>query len=155
MGILNSYLLWAAIAVVLIVRQFMPAPIRPTWLLLVPAVMGYFGVRAVVRTPPETTLAVTFFVVNVVAGAALGLARGASTRVWQAADGAWMGRGTPLTLVLWIVSIAVRVGIAYASHGVSPLDTITFFLAVTFAAQNLAVWLRIGRGRSFPALEAR
>src|SRR5215831_19067191 len=108
MGILNSYLLWAAIAVLLIVRQFMPAPIRPTWLLLVPAVIGYFGVRSVVRTPPETALAITFFVINVVAGVVLGLARGASTRVWQASDGVWMRSGTLLTLVLWIASIAVR-----------------------------------------------
>jgi len=91
----------------------------------------------------------------VVAGVVLGLARGASTKVWQAADGTWMRRGTLLTLVLWIVSIAARVGIGFASHGATPLDTITFFLAVTFAAQNLAVWLRIGGARTHPVVEVR
>jgi len=155
MDILNTYVLWAAIAVFFIVRQFMSAPIRPRSLLVVPLVMGYFGIQAIVKTPPETVLAGTVFLVNVVAGVVLGLARGASTKVWQAADGTWMRRGTLLTLVLWIVSIAARVGIGFASHGATPLDTITFFLAVTFAAQNLAVWLRIGGARTHPVVEVR
>lgn len=155
MEILNSYLLWAAIAVFFIVRQFMPAPIRPTSLLVLPLVMGYFGVQAIVKTPPETALAVTFFAVNVVAGVLLGLARGASTKVWQIADGTWMRTGTPLTLVLWVVSIAVRVVIGFASHGATPLDTITFFLAITFAAQNLAVWMRMGGARAVASVEVR
>jgi len=155
MEILNTYLLWAAIALFLIVRQFMSAQIRPRWLLALPLVMGYFGVQAIVKSPPETALAVTVFLINLVAGVVLGLARGASTKVWQAADGSWMSRGTLLTMVLWIVSIAVRVGIGFAGHGATSLNTITFFLAVTFAAQNLTVWLRMGGARSLPTVEVR
>ena len=153
MEIMDSYLLSGAIAVFFIVRQFMAAAITPRSLLVLPLIMGHFGVQAIIKTPPETTLAVTVFAVNAVAGVVLGLVRGASTKVWRALDGSWMRQGTLLTLALRVVSIAVRVGIGVASRGATPLDTITFFLAITFAAQNLAVWMRMGGARAVASVE--
>ncbi len=60
-----------------------------------------------------------------------------------------------VTLALWVVSIAVRVGIGVASRGATPLDTITFFLAITFAAQNLAVWMSMGGARAVASVGVR
>ncbi len=87
MEIMDSYLLWGAIAVFFMVRQFMAAAITPRSLLILPLIMGCFGVQAIIKTPAETTLAVTVFAVNVLAGVILGLVRGASTKVWRAIDG--------------------------------------------------------------------
>lgn len=143
MEILNSYLLWAAAAVFFIGRQLVPAAIRPATLLGLPLVIGFFGIQAVVKAPPETPLALAVFSADVAAAALLGLARGATMRIWRAADGTWMRRATPVTLGLWAVSIAVRLALGLAGHGQVPLETITFFLAITFAAQNLVTWLRM------------
>jgi hypothetical protein len=155
MGILSNYLIWAAVAVFFIVRQFMPTAIRTGSLVLVPLVMACFGVQAVVQTPPETLPAVTVFALDAVAGVVLGLARGASTKVWQSADGTWMRSGTALTLGLWIVSIAARVGLGFLGHGAVSFNEITFFLALTFGAQNLVVWLRTCDAGALSAVEVR
>src|SRR5215471_11463113 len=104
MEILSNYLIWAAAAVGVIGRQFLPRAVNPLWLLGAPLVVGYFGVEAVLKTPPETALATALFAANLAAAVALGLARGASSRVWRAADGTWMQRGTLLTLGLWVLS---------------------------------------------------
>ncbi|HKF75150.1 MAG TPA: hypothetical protein VKF59_03340 [Candidatus Dormibacteraeota bacterium] len=155
MEILNNYLVWAAAAVLLVGRQFVPAPLRPASLLGLPLVMGFFGVQAVVKAPPETALAVLVFSADAAAAAVLGLARGATMRIWRAADGTWMRRATPVTLGLWAVSVAVRIALGLAGRGQVPLDTITFFLAITFAAQNLATWLRMGGVRMLAAERVR
>lgn len=153
--ILSNYLIWVAVAALVIVRQFMPRVVRAKGLLVWPLVMGYFGVQAVAQTPPETTLATTLFVANAAAAVVLGLARGASVRVWQRADGSWIQRGSLLTLGLWIASVGVRVALGLAGQASEGLNTITFFLALTFAAQNVIVWLRTDGARALSAVEVR
>ena len=144
MEILSNYLVWVAAAIVVIARQFLPRAVDPRWLLGAPLVMGLFGVQADLKAPPETALATALFAANLGAAVVLGLARGASSRVWRAAEGTWMQRGTLLTLGLWILSLAVRVGLGLAGNLDAELSTVLLFLAVTFGAQNLVVWLRTG-----------
>jgi hypothetical protein len=144
MELVNNPLIWAAVAVVVIGRQFVPRAIRPAALVVLPLVLGAVGLQAVVEAPPQNLLAFAIFAVDAVAGVGLGLARGASVRVWRTADGVWMRQGTPLTLGLWVASIAIRVGLAAIDRTAVPLNEITFFLALTFAAQNLVLWLRTG-----------
>jgi hypothetical protein len=148
-------LIWVAAAIVVVGRQFLPRTVNPLWLLGTPLVMGYFGVQAVLKTPPETALATALFAANLAAAVALGLARGASSRLWRAADGTWMQRGTLLTLGLWVLSVAVRVGLGLAGHLEAELNTVVLFLAVTFGAQNLVVWLRTGGARTATAVGVR
>jgi hypothetical protein len=150
-----QYLLWAAAAVLLVLRQFVPGAVRPRVLLALPLVLGLVGVQAVAAAPPATAVALLLFSANVAAALTLGLLRGASMRVWRAADGVAMRQGTTLTLVLWAVSIAIRVGLGLLDRGQLPPDTIAFFLAATFGAQNLVLWLRTGGVQALAAPEAR
>jgi hypothetical protein len=139
----SNYLLVAAVAVFFIVRQFTATPIQPRRLVLLPLIGGFVGLQAVAKAPPETSLAITLFVLNLGAAAVLGFLRAATMRMWQRPDGTWMTRGTVLTLALWVAAIAVRVALGFLSMGTIPLGELALFLAVTFGAQNLVVWTRM------------
>jgi hypothetical protein len=137
-----SPLLIAALAVFVIVRQFTPQLIRARALLVVPLVAGYFGLQALTRTPPDGVLAIALLAANLAVAVGLGALRGATIRVWRDAAGAWTSQGTVLTLGLWLALIAVRVAMAVLAHGALPVQEIALFVAATFVAQNLIVWLR-------------
>jgi hypothetical protein len=64
-------------------------------------------------------------------------------------------RGTLLTLGLWVLSLAVRVGLGLGGHLDAELNTVLIFLAVTFGAQNLLVWLRTGVAQTATTMGVR
>jgi hypothetical protein len=146
-----SPLLLAAVAVFVIVRQFAPQAIRPRSLLVVPLVAGYLGFQGLSSAPPAGVLAIGLLAVNLALAVGLGAVRGATIRVWRSASGAWMSQGTLLTLGLWLALIAVRVAMAVLARGALPLQEIGLFVAATFGAQNLVVWLRTQSGAAVAA----
>ncbi len=141
--IVTSPLLWAALVVLLIVRQFLPQAVRPRTMLLLPLVAGYFGLQALTRTPPDGVLAIALLGLNLVVAAGLGGLRGATIRLWRDASGAWMSQGTVLTLLLWIGLVVARVGLIVLAHGTLPVQEIALFVGVTFGAQSLVLWVRM------------
>jgi hypothetical protein len=148
-----TYLLWVGVAVFLIVRQFRPKPISEKTLVMLPLIGGLIGLQALARTPPDSLAAVTLISVNLALGAVLGLARGASSKVWRTSAGTWVSRGGVLTLVLWLAAVGARIGLAVSFPGALPLSELPLFLAVTFGAQNLVLWLRT-EGRDGSAVQA-
>lgn len=140
-----EYLLWAALAAFVIVRQFLPTTLNSRRMLLVPVGAGLFGLRALAGAPPETVFAAALLAANLLAGAGLGALRAATMRVWRRADGTWMSQGTLVTLLLWAASIGIRVPLMFVVGGGSPPGELPLFLGVTFGAQSLVVWLRMQR----------
>jgi hypothetical protein len=89
--------------------------------------------------PPDSTAAAVTLTISVLVALAFGVARGLTTRVWDA-GAIPMRQGTRATLVLWIGAIAVRlaIGIIARRAGVAVNVTtreIPIFLAITLAVQ--------------------
>lgn len=75
---------------------------------------------------------------ELVVSAGAGLIRGAVSRVWVAAPGQAMQRGTLATLVVWLALIALRLGASALFHsGAAATGELLISLAVTLLAQNL------------------
>lgn len=137
-------LIWIAVALLIFVRQFQPQPLRSRALLLGPAVLGFVGLQGLAHL---TTLeADAFFALNAAVAVAFGVWRGTTFRVWKQNARPWL-QGTLWTLVLWVVSIAVRValmgvGRAAGLTNAGALAQLALLLAITFAAQNAVLWMR-------------
>jgi hypothetical protein len=142
-NLLSNGLIVAVVAVFLIARQFAPRSINPLWMLGVPLVAGYLGVQALAGSPPAGVTALALLAVNLGLGAAMGLLRGATVRIWQDPARGWMTQGTVLTFVLWLVTIGLKVGFGLADHAAFSTGEIGLLAGVTFGAQNLAVWARM------------
>jgi hypothetical protein len=142
-NLLSNGLPWIALAVFVIARQFMPRAIRPGVMIGLPVVIGFLGLRALAGTPPASAAAIALLAANLGLGAAMGIARGVTVRIWQDAVRGWMMQGTLITFAFWLVSIGLKVGLAIASHQTFSTSDIELLLAVTFGAQSLVVWARM------------
>jgi len=142
-NILTNGPLWVAVAVLVIARQFMPRAIRPTVMLGLPLVVGFLGAQALLASPPDGPTAVLLLAVNVGLGAAMGLVRGVTTRVWQDPAQGWMMQGTLLTLMAWLVSIGLKLALGLVDHSAFSSSELGLLLAVTFGVQSLVVWARM------------
>ncbi len=66
-------------------------------------------------------------------------------------DGQWWSRGSRVTAILWVVSVAAHLGFDYLVGGRGPGSaafgnaTILLYLAVTFAVQRMVVIARSQR----------
>jgi hypothetical protein len=143
--LLSSGLLWPVLAVVVIVRQFQPRAVRPLVMVGLPLVAGYLGVEALITSPPHGIAAASLLGVNLVLGVVLGLARGFTVRLWRDVSGTWIMQGTVLTLALWAVTIALKIGLGLATHAAFSTADIALLVGATFAAQGLVVWTRMAR----------
>jgi hypothetical protein len=139
-------------------KQVQPAPVKPRLLVIVPVVLGYFGVTTTAAKTWSNGPDLLFILLGVAISVGLGLPRGATIRVWAADDGRWWRQGTKATLALWGALFVARAGLYViaeatghqAASGVGPL---LFALAVSFAAQNVVIGARMrpGAAREVPA----
>lgn len=129
-------------------RQMTAQPLRARRLVVLPLVIGFFAFQQLGRQHLSggiTTLG--FLVLSLVVGALAGLWRGTTFRYW-AAGGTVLVKGTRMTLVAWAVLIAVRLPFALAGHAADlpqglEIGELLLSLAVTFAAQNAVIWMRV------------
>lgn len=89
---------------------------------------------------------ITFVAVDCVVLIGLGLARGASIRLARHEEGLWQ-KGTVATLLLWLVTIALRVGATFAATALWPEGklshaTLALTVGLTIAAQNAVIYRR-------------
>jgi hypothetical protein len=139
-----SVLIWVAVAVFMFVRQFQPHPLNERRLMILPLALVVLGARGMSGVDSFAT--VSFFALNAVMAVGFGIWRGLSFRVWAQGNGPW-AQGTLVTLVLWIVSVVMRLVLAGAGHvaGISmgsATAELSVLLGITFAAQNLVIWTR-------------
>jgi hypothetical protein len=134
---------YAAVILILIGRQFLPQQVRAGKFWIAPVVMIGYGLYLFLQSPPSSALDLALIAGNVAIAAVLGFARGWTVRVWQNAQGIVMRQGTVLTVALWIVSFALKFGLDLALHVNITTASILLFAGVSFGSQALALALRV------------
>ncbi|GAA2815792.1 hypothetical protein [Kribbella solani] len=128
-------------------RQVTGSLVTQRSLVLMPAILlgaGVLSLSSVLHT--ATTGELAFLVLDCVVLLGLGLARGASIRLTQTEQGLFQ-KGTSATLVLWLLTIGLRIGTSFAAgalwpHGTFAQATLVLTIGVTIAAQNAMVFRR-------------
>ncbi|MHB8613910.1 MAG: hypothetical protein ACYDAL_16030 [Candidatus Dormibacteraceae bacterium] len=147
----DNMLLYVAAGVGVVVWQFVPRPATAKKLLLMPAVCLYFGLKD--WSNPDA-FGLAMFAVSLVAAILLGLLRGTTVRVWRTDVGEWVRQGTALTLVVWGISIAIRLGLdglVYlhgGSAGANSSSEFALLFGASAAASNFVIWLKSGQHRT-------
>ncbi|GHE06776.1 CcdC protein domain-containing protein [Streptomyces alanosinicus] len=111
-GLANSLLI-VAVAALVIVRQFRARAIdtdRRWWLL--PVILAVAALREPgILDAHHRTESGLLLVVELVIGVATGAGWAWTTRIWREADGVVWTKSTKASIAVWIVGIALRVGI--------------------------------------------
>ncbi len=134
------------VLIVFIVRQFKAQPIVLRRLAVLPVAFIVIGLMTTKDLFPNASVAdLSVFCIEAAALTALGVARGAATKV-SVRNGFAYQQGGALGLVLWLVTIAVRLsgyvfaGALGATGPIAGAATIMLTLGLSFGAQNLMVW---------------
>ena len=122
----------------LLVRRLLGEPAQAKRMLILPAVLTVVGL-SVVAGQSTTPRAVLFLVVTVAISIALGALRGASVRISQR-DGVAFIRYTWVTLVLWVVNLAVKFGanVVFGAVDAKDASTVGNSLLLTIGSGILA-----------------
>ncbi|MFF4020134.1 hypothetical protein [Streptomyces sp. NPDC001843] len=144
-------LLIVGITAVIVVSQFSARPVRPLTYLWVALLIA----RGCVPPGPSRTTAagVAFLVAGLVVSAVAGVLRGRTMPMWRDADGRLHRKGGRTTLLLWLATVVVKLGlgaVAEAAFG-EPFngDALWLGLGVTLGVQQL-VMTRHGRRLPVP-----
>lgn len=106
-------------------------------------VVGLVQVTTAASGHPVSALALGLLVLGLVIGAGLGVGRAYTMRAWTAPDGRRMIQGNWVTAALWLVGIAVHVGLDLLVRAFDPASepvntaSIMLFVAVSIGAQAL------------------
>lgn len=150
-----------ALAVVglVIVRQVQPRPVSARGLLLLPVILIVIGATEVTRAAPRgqslTGAQSAWLAADLAVSAVLGAARGFTVRLFEQAGELWR-RGTKLTLMLWLATIAARlvISVVGSHHGAGKVldDGLLLTLGVTLGAQyGVVMWRGARTGIPFAA----
>lgn len=154
-GILVNVGIYVVLIAFVLYRQMSRLPLSPRRLVLLPAIIGVFAVQQLSRQSITFDAGtVLFLVVSIAISILAGMWRGTTFRLWTE-PGVTMIKGTAITLVSWGVLIAIRIPFALAAHAARyprglVISELLLSLAVTFATQNVVIWLRATRGAPHP-----
>jgi putative effector of murein hydrolase len=132
----------------IIVRQVQPRPVSPRPMLILPLVLVVVGISQVSKAAPSghslTSTDVTWLAVDLAVAVVSGLARAFTIRLYEQGGELWR-QGTPVTVVLWLASIAARVVIAilgsHSGAGKTLDDGLLLSFGVSLAVQAaLIIW---------------
>jgi hypothetical protein len=157
---MDSAILIAAIALIVIYRQFQTRAISTRGLVILPLALLVLGANGLAQTPPKGALAIGALALEAAIGIGLGALRGRSVLVWQDTGGTWWRRGTRTTAALWVGTIAVRIGVIVGArllgdHDATSSGSIELALGVSLAAQFAVIALRCGLVDLAPSLRPR
>lgn len=114
---------------------------------LVMAVIGVVEVANFVKVHPVNSEAVVLTVTSLAIAAVFGIVRAYTVRLWRE-DGQLFRQGNAVTIVLWIVGIAIHFGgdalIDSSAKGLST-TTLLLYLAISLGVQQLVVGARAGQ----------
>lgn len=137
-----AWLLW---------RQVQVRELRHDRGYLLPLAICVVGVVQIASYNHEHPLAgtgIALLAVSIVVAAAFSIVRATTVRVWLD-DGRLLRQGTALTIVLWLVAIAIHLG---GDHLIAPHDadrlgsvSLLLYLGVSLAVQRLALGERARR----------
>jgi hypothetical protein len=142
----------ALILAFIIRRQLEPRAVRedePFRLLVVLVALGTVEMVQLAQKHTVPASAWAILGVSLAIGVGLGALRGALVHVWRV-DGVLTRQGSYVTLVLWVVGLAVHFGadlvIAQVSHPARDLgnDALLLYVALVLGAQR---WVTLARAR--------
>ncbi|HEY2221314.1 hypothetical protein [Actinomycetospora sp.] len=131
------------------VRQFTARRLRIAGIL---GVVGLVEIVSSASAHPVSVVGWTLLVTGLVIGAALGLIRAATVRLWVR-DSAVYTQGHALTAALWIVGIGIHIGLDVLAGAVAPSanavnsSSVLLFIAVSLGVQGL---MTMRRAQSLP-----
>ncbi|MET9362393.1 DUF1453 domain-containing protein [Streptomyces sp. NPDC006632] len=110
-----NVLVAVAVVVLILVRQFKPQQVagsgRTWW--LVPAVLAFFAVKdGGLIDHQHQAGSLTLLCAELVTGVLMGVGWAWTSRMWTESDGTVWSRGTKATAGIWVLGIALRVGLA-------------------------------------------
>lgn len=145
------FVLVTAILALVIVRQMVPRPVTMRRLFTLPGVFTVWGVVSIgpLFAPGVAGIDALLLLLDAVAAVGLGLLRGVTMRVWES-HGVVYSRGRWTTLVAWLVSIAVRLGLVVLAHAMGATvaaneSLLPALLGVTLLTQGLLMAARVQR----------
>jgi hypothetical protein len=153
----TNLIIGLAVVALLVSRQLMARRLNDNYRLsVILAVIGlvqFVNFLKSVHGPHDDDRIIVAVVGSLLLAAVLGAARAQTVRVWRQDDGQLMRRGTWLTAVLWIVSLAAHLGydelvaghIAGNNGGNVGDATIVLYLVVTLAVQQFLLLARVKR----------
>jgi hypothetical protein len=132
-------------------KQVQAAPVKTRLLVIAPVLLGYFGITSTAQKTWDNSGVLLLILVGVAISVALGVPRGATIRVWKAEDGVWWRQGSKATLALWGALFLARGGLYVVAQGsghqaASGVGPLLFALAVSFAAQNVVIGVKMQQG---------
>jgi NAD/NADP transhydrogenase beta subunit len=131
------------------VRQFSTRRLRLAGIL---GVVGLIEVLSTASSHPASMVGWTLLIAGLVIGAALGLLRAATVKLWVR-DGVVYTQGHLLTAALWLVGIGAHIGLDLLAPSLAPSaeginsSSVLLFLAVSLGVQGL---MTVHRVRSLP-----
>jgi hypothetical protein len=142
-----------AVVALLVSRQRLNENYRLSVILAVIGVVEFVNFLKSVHGPHDDDRIIAAVVGSLLLAGLLGAVRALTVRIWRQDDGQLMRRGTWLTAVLWVVSLAVHLGYdeLVAGHiagnsGDNVGDaTIVLYLMVTLAVQQFLLLARVKR----------
>lgn len=125
------------------VRRTSPRVVLPV-ILIVLGVLSLAGgsssLSAGKLTGSETGILVALLVLD---AGCLGAVRAWTVKLWRDSQPGVLRQGTWLTVVLWLVGLAIHEGVDFAAH--IPAGSTLLYVGVTLLAQQLALQARINR----------
>jgi len=132
-------------------RQLIPRRVRSNMrIVLVLAVIGLIQTGQYLHGRHLDATLFAEILGSLVLAGLFGLARAATVTLFLR-DGQWWSRGSWVTAILWVVSVAAHLGFDYlvGGHGTGSTSfgnaTLLLYLAVTFAVQRMVVIARSQR----------
>ncbi|GAA5160199.1 MULTISPECIES: hypothetical protein [Amycolatopsis] len=135
-------------------RQLRGSTITIRGLTLIPVILVVLGVANCARVLPQASgREIALLVADLAILLVLGVARAASTRLGLR-NGYAFQKGTSLTLVLWLVTVAIRVGFAAAGASLGAAGALTsasvlLSVGLSIGVQNVLIYQR-ARRRELP-----
>lgn len=142
-----------------IVRQLLGSAVTTRGLALIPGILVILGVVNCAQVLPGASgTEIVLLVVDLAVLAVLGVARATTVRL-SLHDGNAYQKGTALTLVLWLLTIAARVGFAVFGAHASGTDRLTgasilLSIGLSIGVQNVVIYTR-ARRRGLPVAGSR
>ncbi|GII55013.1 hypothetical protein Pth03_34020 [Planotetraspora thailandica] len=156
MNELLAAVLALAVLALAVYRQMRARPVNEGRAFTLPLVIIVIGVlQGHLIDQDHASLSVALLAAELLVGAALGIVRAYTMRIWRDARGTLWRKGTTWTIVAWIAAIAARFGfVAVGSAAGAALETgsILIFLGLSLVVQAAVVGYRARVMDSSPAV---
>jgi hypothetical protein len=146
-GEIVSIIIGVAVVVLLLARQMQVRPVRDQSSVRIALVLGVIGVIELTNAAHGHKLGATtvaWLAAMIVVGAALGVVRAFTVKLWRVDEGLALRKGTLVTAVLWVVSLGAHFAMENridASAKISGFgaSSLLLYLAITYGVQREVV----------------